>query len=64
MKKSTHDFNGLVDKMKKENHNPLEPVDKQQYKKRYLVRKLEEQEAEEEIKNYHEEEEEPHDPRA
>jgi hypothetical protein len=35
--------------MKKEHHNPMEPADKQHYKKRYLVRKLEEQEAEKEI---------------
>lgn len=50
--------------MKKQDHDHTESPEKQQYKKRYLVRKLEEQEAEEEIKNYQEEEDEPHDPRA
>lgn len=38
--------------MKKKYHDPLQPVDKQGYKKSYLVRKFQEQEAEEEIKQY------------
>lgn len=38
--------------MKKQSHDLTETVDKQQYKKRYLVRKLEEQEAKEEIEDF------------
>jgi hypothetical protein len=43
--------------MKREEHNPMEPVDKQHYKKRYLLRKLEEQEADKLIKTYNNEHE-------
>ena len=38
--------------MKKEYHNPLEPIDKQHYKKRYLVRKILEQDAEQQIEEF------------
>ena len=38
--------------MKKEYHNPLEPIDKQSYKKRYLVRKILEQDAEQQIEEF------------
>lgn len=38
--------------MKKRTHELTEPVDKQRFKKNYLRRKQEEQEAEEEIENY------------
>lgn len=38
--------------MKKTNKNPYAPVDKQKSNKRYLARKIQEQEAEEEIKKY------------
>jgi len=38
--------------MKKESHDLTEPVDKRQYKKRYLVRKIQEQEAEKEVKEF------------
>lgn len=40
--------------LKKTTHDSFEPADKQHYKKRYLVRKLEEQEAKEEIKEWEE----------
>lgn len=38
--------------MKKTTKDCTEPVDKTHYKKKYLVRKLEEHEAEQEIKEY------------
>lgn len=38
--------------MKKTTHDYTEPVAKQHYKKKYLVRKFEELEAEQEIKDY------------
>ena len=38
--------------MKTQDKNPLEQEQKRHYKKRYLLRKLEEQEAEQEIKKY------------
>lgn len=44
--------------MKKEDHNPNESVEKQHYKKKYLVRKIEEAEAEKEAKDYSPEEQE------
>ena len=38
--------------MKKTTHDLYAPVDKQQYKKRYLVRKIEEAEAEKERREF------------
>jgi hypothetical protein len=38
--------------MKKTTHDLTEPMDKQHYKKRYLVRKIEEQEAEKELREF------------
>ena len=38
--------------MKKTNHNPVEPIEQQHYKKRYLARKLQEEEAEDAIRRY------------
>jgi hypothetical protein len=43
--------------MKKEQHNPMEPIEKQHFKKRYLVRKIQEQEAEKEVKDFQQHEE-------
>jgi hypothetical protein len=43
--------------MKNENHNPLDSLERQHYKKRYLLRKLEEQEADKLIKTYNNEHE-------
>lgn len=42
----------LCGNMKKTNHNITEPVDKQRYKKSYLKRVLEEQEAKKIIKEF------------
>jgi hypothetical protein len=38
--------------LKKTTHDLYEPVDKQQYKKRYLVRKIQEQDAEKQIEEF------------
>jgi hypothetical protein len=38
--------------MKNTNHNPVEPIEQQHYKKRYLARKLQEEEAENAIRQY------------
>lgn len=38
--------------LKNNNHNHFEPVEKQHYKKSYLMRKIQEQEAEEEVESY------------
>ena len=38
--------------MKKSSHIPTEPVERQHYKKNYLERKLQEKDAENEIRNY------------
>jgi hypothetical protein len=38
--------------LKKTTHDSYEPVDKQHYKKRYLVRKIEEAEAEKERRSF------------
>jgi hypothetical protein len=43
--------------MKNNTHDYTEPVDKQHYKKRYLLRKLEEQEADKLIKTYNDDRE-------
>jgi hypothetical protein len=43
--------------MKNENHNPLDSLERQHYKKRYLLRKLEEAEADKLIKTYNEQRE-------
>lgn len=40
--------------MKNNNHDITAPSEKQGYKKKYLLRKLEEQEAEKEIENFEE----------
>lgn len=48
--------------MKNTNHNCTEPFDKQAYKKKYLLRKLEEADAEQEIKDFNYEEEDEHRP--
>jgi hypothetical protein len=40
--------------MKKQTHNISDPVEKQHYKKKYLERKLQEREANKEIKVYDE----------
>ena len=42
--------------MKDTTHNLYEPVERQHYKKRYLQRRLEEEDAKREIKNYRPEE--------
>ena len=42
--------------MKNTNHNPVEPIEQQHYKKRYLARKLQEEEAEHAIRQYNHEE--------
>lgn len=42
--------------MKNTTHNLYEPVERQHYKKRYLQRRLEEEDAKREIKNYRPEE--------
>jgi hypothetical protein len=41
--------------MKKNTHDITEPIEKQTYKKKYLVRKFQEIEAEQEIKEYYNE---------
>lgn len=41
--------------MKNTNHNPVEPIEQQHYKKRYLARKLQEEEAEDAIRQYNHE---------
>ncbi len=38
--------------MKNNNHNPVDSPEKQHYKKSYLMRKIQEQEAEEEVESY------------
>lgn len=38
--------------MKTENKNPFEPPERKSYKKRYLIRKAEEHEAEQEIESF------------
>lgn len=38
--------------MKNTNHNLTEPIEQQHYKKRYLARKLQEEEAENAIRQY------------
>jgi hypothetical protein len=48
--------------MKNNTHDYTEPVDKQHYKKRYLLRKLEEQEADKLIKTYNNDDREPEHP--
>ena len=42
--------------MKNTNHNLTEPIEQQHYKKRYLARKLQEEEAEHAIRQYNHEE--------
>ena len=42
--------------MKKSTHNYYETVERQQYKKKYLQRKLEEEDADREIQDYRPEE--------
>jgi hypothetical protein len=42
--------------MKTTSHNPVEPIEQQHYKKRYLTRKLQEEEAENAIRQYNYEE--------
>lgn len=38
--------------MKRSSHNPVEPIEKQHFKKKFLERKLQEQDADREIKTY------------
>jgi hypothetical protein len=38
--------------MKNSSHIPTEPIERQHYKKNYLERKLQEKDAENEIRNY------------
>jgi hypothetical protein len=38
--------------MKTTSHNPVEPIDQQHYKKRYLARKQQEEEAEDAIRQF------------
>ena len=38
--------------MKNTSHNPVESIEQQHYKKRYLTRKLQEEEAEDAIRQY------------
>jgi hypothetical protein len=38
--------------MKTTTHNPVEPIDQQHYKKRYLTRKQQEEEAKDAIRQY------------
>lgn len=45
-----------MNNLKKTTHDLTEPVDKQHYKKRYLLRKQEEQEADYEVKTYNDDE--------
>lgn len=47
--------------MKTENKNPFEPPERKSYKKRYLIRKAEEHEAEQEIESFDLEQEIEHD---
>ena len=42
--------------MKNTNHNLTEPIEQQHYKKRYLARKLQEEEAEDAIRRFNYEE--------
>lgn len=42
--------------MKNTSHNPLESIEQQHYKKRYLTRKLQEEEAEDAIRQYNHDE--------
>lgn len=42
--------------MKNTSHNPVESIEQQHYKKRYLARKLQEEEAEDAIRRYNHEE--------
>ena len=48
----------LAFKAKTQKHNATDPVDKQGYKKKYIVRKYQEIEAEDDIKQYRYEEDE------
>lgn len=38
--------------MKRSSHNPVEPIEKQHFKKKFLERKLQEQDANKQIKTY------------
>jgi hypothetical protein len=42
--------------MKTTSHNPVEPIEQQHYKKKYLTRKQQEEEAKDAIRRYNHEE--------